>query len=405
MKELSPATQEYIEEHRNDDVRRLALNPGAAEGVDMAEALTQIEGWQMLSLKVPLIASTQGFRYPRHLPLEQCSCQETARYKQKLVAERVERRDLMVDLTGGLGVDFCFIAPLFTQKVYVERQEELCHLATHNFPLLGLGDARVVQGDGIGELRKMGKADFLFLDPARRGGDGRKVVLIEDCEPDVALLSEELLERSPRVLIKLSPMLDLQRALRQLPSVQSLHVVAVRGEVKEVLVVMERDWRDEAHIVCADIQGDGERIFSFLLSDEASAVCPYASGVKKFLYEPSASLLKAGAFRLSAVRYGLSKLAPNSHLYTSDELVEQFPGRAFEVENCCGFGKKELRSLASRHAAGANLTVRNFPSTVAELRRRLRLKEGGDAYLFVTTLNDGSRVVVECRKRVKAPLR
>lgn len=405
MKELSPATQKYIEEHRNDDVRRLALNPGAAEGVDMGEALTQIEGRQVLSLKVPFIASTQGFRYPHHLPLEQCSCQETARYKRELVAKRVERRGLMVDLTGGLGVDFCFMAPLFTQKVYVERQEELCDLATHNFPLLGLGDARVVQGDGIGELRRMGTADFLFLDPARRNGAGRKVVLIEDCEPNVALLSDELLKRSPHVLIKLSPMLDLQSALRQLPSVQSLHVVAVRGEVKEVLVAMERDWHDEAHVVCADIQGDEERIFSFRLSDEASAVCLYASCVKKYLYEPSAALLKAGAFRLLAVRYGLTKLAPNSHLYTSDELVEQFPGRVFEVENCCGFGKKELRDLASRYAEGANLTVRNFPSTVAELRRRLRLKEGGDAYLFATTLNDGSRVMVGCRKRVKAPLR
>ncbi len=398
MKELSEETRRFVEAHRGEDVRALALQAGKYPGVDMPEAVVQIAGWQIARKKIPSWADMSGLFYPKHLSMEQCSSELTARYKASLV-----EGDSFADLTAGFGVDFSFIARRFRQADYVERQEELCRLAGHNFPLLGLEHARVHCADALAYLERMEPVDCLFLDPARRDGHGGKTVAIADCEPDVCALEPLLVDKGRTVMIKLSPMLDIASALHDLTCVRRIHVIAAGGECKELLLVLRKQPDEaereagEAIITCAQLADDGlSQYLSFTYSEERAADCPMAADVCSYLYEPGASLLKAGAYRLLASRCGVRKLHPNSHLYTSEEKVD-FPGRRFRVDAVSGFGKKESKTFLSA-VEKANLTVRNFPSSVVELRKKLKLKEGGDVYLFATTLCDGRRVLIKCTK-------
>jgi 16S rRNA G966 N2-methylase RsmD len=330
--------------------------------------------------------------------MEQCSSEVTARYKASLV-----KGDSFADLTAGLGVDFSFIARNFNQADYVERQEVLCELAQHNFPLLGLNHVRIHQADGTEFLKTMKPVDCLFLDPARRDSNGGKTVLIADCEPDVCALEDLLVERAHTVMIKLSPMLDMASALNELKYVSEIHIVAVNNECKELIIILDKGGSEgnsidnEVVISCKQVVNNFvHQHLDFTISEEKKAVCTLAEKVESYLYEPGAALLKAGAYRILSERYGVKKLHANSHLYTSDVEVD-FPGRCFRVLAVSGFGKKELKSFL-QGVEKANLTVRNFPSTVAELRKKLKLKEGGDVYLFATTLANGDKVLIKCEK-------
>ncbi len=384
-----------IQELRKENIARLALR--LTGHPDASFLLRQVEGWQRLSVKVPSWAAVEDLHYPHRLALEQCSGEAAARYKAALVKRLFpDGGEKMADLTGGLGVDFSFVAPQFKHAAYVERQEELCTLATHNFPLLGLHHASIHHTDGIEYLRQMQQVDLLFLDPARRDAVGRKTVLLEDCEPNVVELLPLLLEKSKVCILKLSTMLDLHQALASLQNVAEVHVVGERGECKDLLLVLRADYNKmpaSTVIYCAD---DAHR-FSFTAAEEATATPCYAARLETYLYEPSATVLKAGAFKQIAVHFDLKKLHPNSHLYTSDTLHADFPGRVFTVERTCGFGKRELKDFCA-DVTQANLTVRNFPATVADLRKRLKLREGGTEYWFATTLSDDAHCLIACKK-------
>lgn len=398
MKELSPETLAFIDSHRGDDVRTLALQAKKYPAVDMAEAVVQIAGYQIAEKKVPLWAQTAGIRYPQHLSMEQCSSEVTARYKASLVSG-----DTLTDLTAGWGVDCSFLARNFRCADYVERQETLCRIAAHNFPLLGLPHVRIHCADAVEYLQSMEPVDCLFLDPARRDSHGGKTVAIAECEPDVCRLEPLLVEKGKTVMIKLSPMLDMASALRDLQYVRRIHVVSVNNECKELIILL-RKATDEEETAAGEVIISCEQVvnnsvhqhFQFTFSEEKSAGCPLAESVGNYLYEPGAALLKAGPYRLLATRYGVEKLHPNSHLYTSSGLVD-FPGRRFRVTAVSGFGKKDLKVLLEG-VEKANLTVRNFPSSVAELRKKLKLKEGGDTYLFATTLASGEKVLIRGEK-------
>lgn len=398
MKELSPETLAFIDSHRGDDVRTLALQAKKYPAVDMAEAVVQIAGYQIAEKKVPLWAQTAGIRYPQHLSMEQCSSEVTARYKASLVSG-----DTLTDLTAGWGVDCSFLARNFRCADYVERQETLCRIAAHNFPLLGLPHVRIHCADAVEYLQSMEPVDCLFLDPARRDSHGGKTVAIAECEPDVCRLEPLLVEKGKTVMIKLSPMLDMASALRDLQYVRRIHVVSVNNECKELIILLckapdeEEAAAGEVIISCEQVVNNSvHQHFQFTFSEEKSAGCPLAESVGNYLYEPGAALLKAGPYRLLATRYGVEKLHPNSHLYTSSGLVD-FPGRRFRVTAVSGFGKKDLKVLLEG-VEKANLTVRNFPSSVAELRKKLKLKEGGDTYLFATTLASGEKVLIRGEK-------
>ena len=391
--QLSSETLRFIEENARADVRSLALQAKKYPQVDMAMAVVQIAGRQIAEAKVPSWYRTEGLFYPKHLSMEQCSSEATAIYKAGLV-----EGDTFADLTGGFGIDCSFLSRKFKQADYVERQAELCELAKHNFPLLGL-NIGVHNEDGVEYLEQMHPVDVLFLDPARRDGHGGKTVAISDCEPDVSALEDLLVEKAKQVMVKLSPMLDLSLALKDLKHVCEVHIVSTDNECKELLLVLQKmPISSEISIHCVNIIRTGEyQIYTFNQEQERASDCPLAHEVEAYLYEPNASILKAGAYRSLTQTYPVKKLHTSSHLYISSHFIEDFPGRKFQVEAVSGFGKKELKSFL-QGMEKANLTIRNFPSSVAELRKRLKLKEGGEDYLFATTLADESKVLIKCKK-------
>ena len=391
--QISAETIRFIEEHAKADVRSLALQAKKYPEVDMAVAVVQIAGRQIAEAKVPSWHRVEGLLYPKHLSMEQCSSEATALYKMGLV-----EGETFADLTGGFGIDCSFLSRKFMQADYVERQAELCELAGHNFPLLGL-NIGVHNEDGVDYLKRMQPVDCLYLDPARRDGHGGKTVAISDCEPDVSALEELLVEKAKTVMVKLSPMLDLSLALKSLKHVREVHIVSVNNECKELLLLLRKGAvSSEIKIHCEHIVNSCEhQHYAFTLLEEHTSECPLAEAVGAYLYEPNASILKAGAYRSLTQAYPVEKLHASSHLYTSAHFIENFPGRRFKVEAVSGFGKKELKEFM-QGMEKANLTIRNFPSSVAELRKRLKLKEGGEDYLFATTLADESKVLIKCRK-------
>ena len=404
-------TPDEIKQWREMPTDRLALLLAKRTDVDAPYVLQQAEGWQKLRTKVPSWAAVDALQYPHRLALEQCSGEAAARAKAEIIGRIATRLRhaggheaplTYADLTGGLGVDFSFIAPRFDRAVYVERQAALCELARHNFPLLGLEQATVVCADGTEYLHSMERTDVVFLDPARRDGAGRKTVLITDCEPDVCNLQTQLLDKARCVVLKLSTMLDIAQTLKELQAVCEVHILSTRGECKDLLVVMSRDAALTAAAPCGPLitaHDDGLSL-SFTAQSEAEAQPEWADCVDAYLYEPGAAVLKAGAFKTVAVRYGLKKLHPHSHLYTGPAYLLHFPGRKFKPERVFGFSKADLKQLRTDYPQ-ANLTIRNFPSSVDALRKKLKLREGGTAYIFATTLADGKHVLIVCRKAEK----
>ena len=387
---LDTNTIDFIKAHRNDDTRKLALQAARYPGVDMREALVQIEGWQQAREKLPVWASVEGLLFPPRISMEQCSSESTARYKSSFLSGL-----RFADLTGGFGIDFSYIARGFKEAFYIERNARLCGIAEHNFPLLGLAHAKVLNGNSEEVLEGLPQLDWIFVDPARRDGEGRKVVALSDCEPDVVAMEEQLLAKASKVMVKCSPMLDITLACRQLRNVESVHVVAVNNECKELLLVLGQNAGGMVPFHCVNITPNGDVLFSF---DAASrdAVVKYCDVPGSYLYEPNAAIMKAGCHGALSARLGVEKLHPNSQLYTSDTLVSDFPGRVFRIERVCGFSKNELKSVQA--LGKANVAVRNFPETVQQLRKRLKLADGGEDYIFATTLNDGSKVLVLCSK-------
>ena len=396
------ATRAFILAHQQEDTRRLALKKPPKD-VDMPFALQQIEGWQTATRKLPSWAAKEGLLYPPRLSMEQCSSEITAKNKQKIVRQWMMSQHTpdsapttLIDLTGGFGIDFSFLAPLFDRSIYMERQPGLCRIAAHNFKLLGLTQAKVCQTDSTLQPETWPEADCCFIDPSRRDTAGRKTVSIENCEPDLARLQAAILRKARFCMAKLSPMLDIRHTLQTLPHTAEVHAVSVQGECKELLWLMSRETTPDITFHCVNL-GTGSPDFIFTREEETAATCPYTSVLGRYLYEPNPSIMKCGAFRSVAARHKMEKLHPNTHLYTSDKLQTDFPGRIFIVENHTRFGKKELKPFL-RDMTQANLTVRNFPETVESLRKRLKLKEGGDVYLFASTLADGSHVLIRCRK-------
>ena len=397
-------TAEFIREYRERDIRQLALQANRFPDVDMPYALDQIQGWQIARRKLPKWAACDGVIFPPHLSMEQCSSEPTAQYKLNLAmewAERVGHAPRMTDLTGGFGVDFSFTSCAFAAATYVERNEQLCHIVEHNLPLLGLNNATVVCADAVEYLSTVEPQTMLFLDPARRDEHGAKTVMLADCTPDVVQLLPKLLEKSRFTMLKLSPMLDWHKAVDDLQgTVREVHIVSVGGECKELLLVLSTVVESELKVYCADLSTASDTSSLFVYTPGSSA--PVANSTfniqhSTFLHEPNASIMKAGCFDELAAAYGVSPVSRNSHLFLSDEPVEDFPGRSFVVERVTTMNKGELRKTLAG-IEKANIATRNFPLTVAELRKRLKIKDGGDVYIFATTTAEGEHLLLISRK-------
>ena len=387
---LNEITKQFIRENLNADVPTLALKK-APVGTDVSLALRQIDARQLLQKKVPQWADNEDLLFPAHLSIEQCSSEASAKYKAALLEGQS-----FADLTGGLGVDTYYISQHFQQSDYVERQPELCELAKHNFSVLN-ADIKVWNETAEDYLRHCEPKDCIFLDPARRDEHGHKTVSIADCTPDVGTLQDNLLQKAKRVMVKLSPMLDISKALEMLHHVKEVHVVAVANECKELDFIMERDYQGVVQFSCVNLLTDQPEV-RFTLEEERNCICSIADGISKYLYEPNPALMKAGCFKLLTEHYAVSKLHKNSNLYTSEQLITDFPGRVFEVESWAHYNKKLKQTLLS-DVDKASIAVRNFPLSVAELRKALKIGDGDAVFLFATTLKGEERVVVRTKKQ------
>lgn len=438
----NPVQQTFIKEHINDDVRDLALKAARYPYVDMADALVQIKGYQSIKQKVPAWYACESLQFPPTLSLEQSSSEATARYKAALLDTflPMESRKKGVDLTGGLGVDAYFLSETFDEYVYVERQELLCQLARHNFSQLDRGQISVQCAEAEEYLQSMNPVDFIFLDPARRDDKGKKVFALQDCTPDVSALFSSLSKKCRLLMIKLSPMLDISLALRQLASVAACHVLALDNDCKELLLCccFENGFShnsfdgasSEVRIHTCNLLSKRNlaQEFAFTREEESQAICRFASlGISSsaslgassraslgtsiasvasvienglaghFLYEPNVALLKAGAYKILTQRFDLQKLHLNTHLYVSAVMQADFPGRVFKIVEALSPSaketKKRLQSLQQ-----VNVATRNYPESVETIRKKYRIKEGGQLYLFAATLADNQRVLLLCEK-------
>lgn len=389
---ISENTKKFILEHVEDDVFRLGFHASRYPEVEMHVAVVQIEGHQKAKLKLPSWYANSDIIYPPHLALEQCSSEMTANYKASLV-----EGDTMVDLTGGFGVDSSFLARKFAKAVYVEQQDELCELAAHNFEALGLTNIETVNEEAADYLSNMEKVDLIYIDPARRNKQGGKVFAVSDCEPDLLEINDLLLQKADKILVKLSPMLDVYAAMQQLKNVAEVHIISVANECKELLLLLDSDQHDSPTIHCVNLNKTGNQSFSFNRDEESTAECQYASFMSNYLYEPNASVLKAGAFKVLAKRLNIEKLHPNSHLYTSDAPITDFPGKIFRVNGYSTFNKKDLHKFLGGMKK-ANISVRNFPMAATELHKRLKLTDGGNEFIFATTLYNNQHVIVRCER-------
>ena len=437
---MNKATRDYIHSHTDNDVRQLALRGTKDSEVDLSFALEQIAGRQKAKSKIPSWASIEGIIYPPHLSMEQCSSEATARYKASLIkvvtgtgslgsAPGACPRDCLVDLTGGFGIDFAFMAPLFGQAVYVERQPQLCDIAKENFRLLNI-QADVVCTDGADYLHTLDRASLIFIDPARRDEHGGRTYGIADCTPNILELKEELITKADCILLKLSPMLDWRKAVADIGCVSEVHIVSVDNECKELLILVrsalplrlsknsekniasqrftaEGEVNSEAEpikVVCVNLLSEGTaQHFSFMSPSSpyphhsSLFTCHYSLFTLHFLYEPNASIMKAGCFDLLEERFGVCQLDKNSHLFVSETAVEDFPGRQFIIDKVTSMNKRELKE-ALQGIGRANIAVRNFPLSAADLRKRLKLQDGGDIFIFATTVAESGHQLFICRK-------
>ena len=418
-------TQEYIKQHRNDDIYRLALAK-TPEGVDLQYALQQISAYQTLTKKVPSWAECEELIFPRQLSLEQSSSELTARYKADLICDFMGNKPFNhIDLTGGMGIDCNFIAQYTSHSHYVELNPELCRIAQHNFA--HLNSNITVHNTTAEEFLKQMTDDraqstdnalnpqlLIYLDPARRGNHGEKLVSISDCQPDVVALLPQMLEITNKVVVKLSPMLDITRAIGELAHIEHLYVISVGNECKELLLFINRNYNAETQIHAINLKQStnyglqltddtpnfnrkNTSLLSGFLSHESALSLSYARQVGTYIYEPYAAHLKSGLYKTIAETYGVDKLHQHSHIYTSAELIDDFPGRQFKVTEVVPFNKKTIKTFFKEHPK-ANLTTRNFPLTVSQLRTQYKIKEGGEHYIFATTLHDKSLIVILCEK-------
>ena len=411
---INEKTWGFVRQHANDDVRKLALQGAKDAEVDLQMALQQIAGRQTARRKLPSWAEVEGVIYPPHLNMEQCSSEQTARYKVKIAGEG----ESMVDLTGGFGVDFYWISQGFRQRTYVEQNEQLCAIAQENFRRLGRSCC-VCCCDTATYLTEMPHVSLAFLDPARRNEHGGRTYSIEDCTPNILELLPLLVQKADRILFKLSPMLDWRKAVNDLENaspngvfkVAEVHIVSVDNECKELLLLLDKEQTDGLRVVCVN----GASSFTFLpsvgmfssqagnnlfpvweyLTDSDLADSPLN------LYEPNASIMKAGYFAELEAQFPVQQISVNSHLFLSSDEINDFPGRKFKILSISSMNKQEIKKKFSESLVpmeSANIAVRNFPMSAEQLRKKLKLKDGGDTYIFATTLASGEHKLFFCRK-------
>ena len=384
---LNKEVQEFIRENSTKEINKIVLAGSPFPNISIKELAEQIVARKQIEDKLPTYFKTFGILFPPKLNLEQSSSEITGNFKCQLL-----RGKNMADLTGGFGIDSYFFTKSFDQVTYCEQNTDLCTIARHNFKVLNLKNIICRCGDGLAWLsQSKEKFDCIYLDPARRSAEQKKVFLLEDCTPDPLQNFDLLFSHTNQILLKLSPMIDISSVVLKIPFVKQIHIIAVKNEVKELLILIEKGFDKEIHISTTNFSKETER-FQAIYPDinEVSLTYP-----KKFLYEPNSAILKSGLFNKLSKDLSLSKLHVNTHLYTSDKIIN-FPGRSFEIIAQTKVNKKEIKKQIPE--LKANVAIRNFPSTVSDLRKKFKLKEGGADYLFFTTNLNDEHILLYCKK-------
>ncbi|QXP73768.1 class I SAM-dependent methyltransferase [Tenacibaculum sp. AHE15PA] len=386
---LDKKVQEFININLNSDITKLILKGSPFENISIQELSNQIIGKQKSKNKLPHWFATKNIYYPVKISIEQTSSEVSAKYKASLVSGKN-----LIDITGGFGVDAFYFSKIFDKVTHAEINEELSEIVTYNYNQLSIKNVQTVADNGLDFLKKTTeKFDCIYIDPSRRSDIKGKVFLLKDCLPNVPENIDFLFTKSDTILIKNSPMLDITATLNELKFVKEIHVVAVNNEVKELLFLLKKKLKAEVEIKTTNILKDSIQSFNFKpgVKNEKAYSLP-----TNYLYEPNAAILKSGGFNEVTNQYDVKKLHQHSHLYTSEELILNFPGRTFKIEEVYPYNKKKLKKQLT--ISKANITTRNFPKTVAQIRVETKLKDGGDSYLFFTTNSSNELIVVNCTK-------
>lgn len=386
---LKTGVQEFIKNNWNADIVSVLLKRQQFKGVSQKELAEQLEARKKSQSKLPTWFTTPLIYYPNKLNIEQTSSEQTAKYKADLVSGKS-----LLDITGGLGIDSYFFSKKIDQVIHCEIDQNLSKIAAHNFKILGVVNTSFKVENGIDFLQHSEfKFDWVFADPSRRNEAKGKVFLLKDCLPNIPDVLDVIFEKTKNILIKTSPLLDISQGISELKFVKEIHVVAVKNEAKELLWILEKGFEGEVKIKTVNLIKEGQQNFDFTLSKEKIATSKLSLPAT-YLYEPNAAILKSGGFKSLGKVLGLHKLHEHSHLYTSDSNVD-FPGRVFKIRTVVPYNKKALLKLAINKA---NVTTRNFPEAVATIRKKLKIKDGGNDYLFFTTDINNQRIVIYCQK-------
>lgn len=387
---LHKSVQDYIQQNLSSDITKLILKGSPFPNISVQELANQIIAKQKSRTKLPIWFHTKNIYYPPKLSIEQTSSEVTASYKSTIV-----KGNSLIDVTGGFGVDAFFFSKQFKAVTHCELQIELSKIVAHNNVQLKIKNIRTITGDGIKFLKNTDELfDCIYLDPSRRNDIKGKVFLLKDCLPNVPENLSLLFEKSNSILIKNSPVLDLTSTIKELKFVKEIHIVAVHNEVKELLFLLEKEYQQDIQIKTINYSKREIQKFNFNFGDKTEALF---GEPQQYLYEPNAAILKSGGFSEVSTQFGIEKLHKHSHLYTSDKLIEDFPGRIFSIESILPFDKKLKKKLSLQKA---NITTRNFPKSVAQIRKELKLKDGGVNYLFFSTNIQDSLIVINCVKKV-----
>ncbi|WP_411894980.1 class I SAM-dependent methyltransferase [Winogradskyella sp. A2] len=386
---LNTVVQEFIDLNLNSDISSLLLKCIPFEGVTTKEIIEQIEAKKRCEKKLPTWFKTESIYYPNKLNIEQTSSEITANYKANLISG-----NSLIDLTGGFGIDAYYFSQQVKSVIHCEINENLSEIVKHNYKALNVSNIECFNEDGIDALKHIDEPfDWIYIDPSRRDDSKKKVFLLSDCKPNVKTFQGLFLKYGGYVMVKTSPLLDIKATIGDLKHVKALHIVAVNNEVKELLWILERDYEAEFRIKTVNIKKSLQQVFEFNFEDETIATVNYTEPLT-YLYEPNSAILKAGAFNSISSILNIPKLHKHSHLYTSEHL-DDFPGRRFKIENVLPFNKKAFAKLG---ITKANVTTRNFPLSVGDIRKKFRIKDGGDNYLFFTTNLKDEKTILICSK-------
>ena len=386
---LHPEIQKYINSQLGVDVAKLALQKNPFPEVNWISILNQIAAKTKVKDKLPTYFSFENIIYPNKVSVEQSSSEKTALYKSKIVFG-----DTLIDLTGGFGVDCFYYSMRIKKVIHCEIDTELSSIVSHNFKQFGIENVKCIAGDGFEILSNLNeKLDWIYIDPSRRNDQKGKVFMLKDCLPNVPELLSFYFSKADNILIKTAPILDISAGLTELTNVKCLHIIAVDNEVKELLWELNIDFIGNPEIKTINIVNQKLETFNFELN--STIELPFYELPKKYLYEPNSAIMKSGGFDEIGIQYSLSKLHSHSHLYTSDERID-FPGRTFEIKKVFSYSKQEMKTNLEN--TKANITTRNFPDSVDDIRKKWKINDGGSTYCFFTTDLNNDKIVLLCSK-------